>query len=126
MDEYEMKLSEVADGALQEQFNSEHQRVVENMFDRNTEAKVKRKITIELVYQPNEQREIAGLTVQVKSKLAPAVSVPSSVMIGADSNGQVIGKELRSGVKGQTYFEEDGIKQDDGEKIYEFKKSKEK
>ncbi|SDO80510.1 hypothetical protein [Halobacillus aidingensis] len=126
MSEYQMKLSEIADGALQEQFDVEHQRVVDNMFDRNTKAKAKRKITIELEYVPNEQRELANMTLNVKSKLAPADSVPTSLMIGADGNGQVVGKELRSGIRGQTYFEEDSVKQDDGEKIYEFKKSTEK
>ncbi|WP_079479689.1 hypothetical protein [Halobacillus salinus] len=123
-DEYEMKLSEVADGALQEQFNVEHQRVVQNMFDRNTKAKAKRKITIELEYVPNEQRELANLTLNVKSKLAPAESVPTSLMIGADGDGQVVGKELRSGIRGQTYFDDDSVKKDDGEKIYDFKKAR--
>lgn len=124
MSDYQMKLSEVADGALQEQFDAEHQRVVQNMFDRNTKAKAKRKITIELEYVPNEKRELADLTVNVKSKLAPAESVPTSLMIGADQNGEVVGKELKSGIQGQTYFDNEAVKKDDGENIYDFRTAK--
>lgn len=120
-------LSELGNGALQEQFDEADQAVMENIRDKNTEVKTKRKITIEITYETDETREYPDVTFQVKQpKLAPRASGKTRVMLDVDENGQVVGKELVSGIRGQTHFDDEGVKQDDGDKIYDFRKSKEK
>lgn len=48
--------------------------------------------------------------------------VETKMMMGTDDNGNIIGKELRSGVKGQMFFDNDGdIAQDTGEKVVSFR-----
>ncbi|SDM15509.1 hypothetical protein [Sediminibacillus halophilus] len=120
----EIKLSELANGGLQERFENEMGNVLENIADRNTDASVKRSVTIKLTFKPNEKRDIADTIIDVSSKLAPAVSVPTSIVMGHDEKGKVVGQELKSGLKGQTYFDGEAVNTDTGEKIFDFRKTK--
>ena len=51
------KLDELMDGALTERFNYEMERVLNNVFDPNTNPKAKRQIQIVIDIVPNERRE---------------------------------------------------------------------
>ncbi|WP_227394213.1 replication terminator protein [Jeotgalibacillus aurantiacus] len=101
-----------ADGAAAEKLNREIQRVLENIDDPNTDHKAKRTVTLTLSMTADEKRELVSTDVQVKSKLAPAKSVGSTLILGHDK-GKVIGAELKSGIKGQTYFNDAGDLADD-------------
>lgn len=119
MDIYEMvDLNEFADGALAARFNEELQKVLANLADPNTDATKNRKITVDVSIYGDESRDIGNVSVVVKSKLLPARQVETKLLIGADKYGNIVGKELKSGFKGQMFVDADGdIASDTGEKI---------
>ncbi|HHX9918349.1 TPA: replication terminator protein [Bacillus cereus] len=101
-------LNSFANGALAEQFNSEFQKVMENMSDINTDPKKARKIVITLSITGNDKRDVCACKVQTKSTLVPADEVESKILINHDASGNVIGQELLSGVKGQMFISTEG------------------
>lgn len=114
-------LSEMANGAVNERFNYELQKVVENICDPNTDPKKKRKITLTMVIEPDAKREQAHISIETKTTLAPAQPDLTTLIIGVDKNGQQTARELKSGIKGQTFIdEENDISDDVGNKIVKF------
>ena len=104
-----LDLSHIAEGGLQEKLDNELEKVFDNILDLNTEAKAKRKITIELIMSSNEERTVVDTTMTVKSKLAPQNGVATTTLVGRDfDTGQVHANELKSTVPGQMYFDENG------------------
>lgn len=115
-------LSEIADGAVQAKFAKEVEKVCKNILDLNTDAGKKRKITINLTYAPNDQRNSVDVAVETKSTLAPQVGTSTTMLLGRDMNtGFIAANELKSNVPGQTYIDvEDGKpKTDIGEPVDE-------
>ena len=92
-----IELKNIAGGALQEKFNTALNDVVENLLDPNTPSKDKRKITIEMTFSTDEERQQVAETVSVKEKLAP--HRPISTRFG-------IGKDLKE--DGENFIEEYG------------------
>lgn len=119
-------LNEFADGAVMERFNIELQKVLENIADPNTDPKKARKLNITVTLKADGKRDIATVGIQAKTTLAPAKDIETKIVIDQDQAGKIIGKELRSGIKGQTYFDEDGVYEDTGEKIIDFRKQNSK
>ncbi|QOY37067.1 replication terminator protein [Anaerobacillus isosaccharinicus] len=115
-------LNSLANGAVAERINMELQKILENINDPNTDPKKARKLTVSLTIKGDENRDLATVTVQAKSTFAPAKDVETIIVMDYDSKGQVTGKELKSGVKGQTFFDEEGVYEDTGEKIIDFRK----
>lgn len=114
-------LSEMANGAVNERFNYELQKVVENICDPNTDPKKKRKITLTMVIEPDAKREQAHISIETKTTLCPAQPELTTIIIGVDKNGQQTARELKSGIKGQTFIdEENDISDDVGNKIVKF------
>lgn len=99
------KLDELMDGALTERFNYEMERVLQNVFDVNTNPKAKRQIQIIIDIAPNERRDAAEFKVDVKSKLAPPIAVAQTVMIYRDDYGNVTATEITNQVAGQMDME---------------------
>ena len=99
------KLDELMDGALTERFNYEMERVLQNVFDVNTNPKAKRQIQIIIDIAPNERRDAAEFKVDVKSKLAPPMAVAQTVMIYRDDYGNVTATEITNQVAGQMDME---------------------
>lgn len=95
------KLDELMDGALTERFNYEMERVLQNVFDLNTNPRAKRQIQIVIDIAPNERRDAAEFKVDVKSKLAPPMAVAQTVMIYQDDDGNVTATEISNQVPGQ-------------------------
>ena len=95
------KLDELMDGAITERFNRELQRVLENVFDPNTNPKAKRQIQLIFDILPNERRDAAEFKGDVKSKLAPPVAVSQTVFLAMDDNGNVTATEMTNQVPGQ-------------------------
>ena len=95
------KLDELMDGALTERFNYEMERVLQNVFDPNTNPKAKRQIQIVIDIVPNERRDAAEFKVDVKSKVAPPMAVAQTVMLYQDDDGNVTATEITGQVPGQ-------------------------
>ncbi len=117
-----VNLNNLAGGGVAEQFNRELLKVLENIADPNTDAKKARKITLTVTLKADDERDIANVSFETKSSLAPAKTVGTKIVMDYDNKGRVTGAELKSGVKGQTYITEDGeIEDDRGNKIISFK-----
>ena len=119
------KLSEIAEGGLQEKFTKELKKLSENILDPNTDAKAKRKITIGLTYKPNDNRDAIDVVAEVKSSLAPQVGLSTTMLVGRDENtGMIAANELKSGTPGQTYFDskDSTLKTDTGKPVDEVEK----
>lgn len=107
-------LSDIAEGGVQEKFATEMKKVADNILDPNTEAKAKRKVTLEMTLVPNDNRDAIDVMVSVKSRLAPQVGVTTTMLLGRnDDTGMIEANELQSGIPGQTYIDEHGVVKDD-------------
>jgi hypothetical protein len=116
-------LNSFANGAVAERFNLELQKLLENIADPNTDPKKARKLVLTVKVSGNENRDIADVEVEAKLTLAPAKPIESKLVIDRDNKGKIIGAELKSGVKGQTFIDDDGdISDDKGNKIIDFRK----
>lgn len=106
-----INLEEFAEGALAEKFNIGFEDVLENIADLNTDPKKKRKMTVELTFTPDEERELSLVDIIVKTKLVPNKTVSTKLLIGSDG-GEVIANEYKNQVKGQQHMKVDteGIK----------------
>ncbi|EHU4989708.1 hypothetical protein C6807_RS13445, partial [Enterococcus faecalis] len=98
-------LSGISEGGLQERFDYELAQVINNINDPNTDPTKKRKITIDLTIIPDEYREDILIDYQVKSKLVPREALTSKIIIGQDGKGKPLANELKSGQRGQMYFD---------------------
>ena len=94
-------LLQMAKGAIQERVDYEVSRVVDNILDMNTEAKVKRKVTLTITMTPDEDRQVVKIEASAKSTLAPVTPVGTSLVITADGNGEMILAEIVPQVPGQ-------------------------
>lgn len=111
------KLSEIAHGAVQVKLDRAMTAVAQNILDPNTTAKAKRKVTITITIAPDETRSTAQIEVGTKTTLAPEDSVATTALLG-QQNSEVVLNELKSGVPGQTYIDENGeLKTDTGEPV---------
>lgn len=75
-------LATLADGAVEELWQTALAHVLENIDDPNTEAGFKRKIALEFVLEPAEDRRSAKLTFRSSVKTAGIRSVGTSVFLG--------------------------------------------
>ncbi|WP_167578542.1 replication terminator protein [Jeotgalibacillus proteolyticus] len=119
-------LNTFAEGALAERFNREMQRAMENIADPNTKPELKRKVTMTVTLEGDEKREVISTDIQVKTILAPARNVIGTLILDRTENGKVTGAELKSGIKGQTYINDDGDLADDRGEVIDFKNKKSK
>lgn len=70
MQQKELDLNTIAGGSIPPRFKVELEKVMANIADLNTGAKKKRKITIEVTIEPDDERQLGHCWVHVKSKLA--------------------------------------------------------
>lgn len=116
-------LNGFANGAVSEKFNNEMQRVLDNIADPNTDFKKARKVTLVVTLKANENRNLANVSVEAKSIIAPPQPIGTELLIDMDANGKVTGAELKSGIPGQMYVDDNGEVLDDrGQKTEETKK----
>lgn len=127
MQEINVLLSEMDNGALQERFNHEFAEVTKNIMDPNTDATKKRQTTITFDVLGDEYRDQVRLATQVKSKLVPRDSVSSKVEIGQKRDGTVVANEIKSGEVGQMFFDEKDatLKDDKGTPVEEIEAQQE-
>ena len=79
-----INLASLAEGALQERFEQDLQKIAENIQDENTDAKAKRKLTITLIFEPDKERDYTDIDIQTKTNLAPIISTTARVYIDRD------------------------------------------
>ena len=96
-----MKLEEIGNGALQEVFDYELEKVLANIKDINTESKTARKLTIEITLNPNDKRSIADIKFKVKHTEAPTNGFASTILIGDKIKGKTEVEEIGSNLPGQ-------------------------
>lgn len=104
-------LENLAGGELAEKFEDAMKKVVANMMDPNTPYKNKRKITIDLSLEQNENRDDVTIECVVKTTLAPVKSAITRMSIGKDlRTGELYAEEYGSGLRGQAKIQdyEDG------------------
>lgn len=80
---------ELADHMLRE--------LIENVADPNTKAKATRKLSIEVVVVPDEERETAAFSIRTKSTLAPQKDVDGFLSFGIDNDGLPSASEMGGG-----------------------------
>lgn len=97
-----VNLETFAGGALQEKFDDAVEKVLVNMMDPNTPWKNKRKITVEVTFEQNEDRDDSTVHVSVIPKLAPVKPISTRMAIEKDLNtGEVFAQEYGSQCRGQ-------------------------
>lgn len=115
-------LNQFAEGAVAERVNQELNKVLENIADPNTDPSKKRKITVTITVKGDDKRDILDVDVTAKTALAPAKSIGSKLIMDFDNRGKVTGAELKSGIKGQTFIDDEGdVADDTGNKIINLK-----
>jgi hypothetical protein len=72
-----LTLSTLARGALEELWQAELERALDNVADVNAPARKPRTITLTIALHPDEGREVAALEVSARSKLPPPTSATS-------------------------------------------------
>lgn len=112
-----LTISNLAKGALVEQFEDELEKVLDNIVDPNTDPKKARKIQITFEIKPNDKRNMADIKFQTKSSLVPVNTVSTAIIIDKDKDGNVAAAELCQEVYGQLKFDNDGGIEETGTKV---------
>ncbi len=101
-----INITNIANGALVEQVDSEIKRVLANIMDPNTDFKKKRKITITLEFAPHEDRDISDVSFSTKSTIIPTKPISTRIVFEKDGNGEIAVEELSKGaLKGQSQID---------------------
>jgi hypothetical protein len=117
-------LADFAGGAVSERFNQELKKVLENIADPNTDPKKARTVTVKVTLKADENRDIADVDISTSCTLVSAKPVATRIIMDRDSKGNVVGAELKSGVKGQTYITENSEIADDTGKVIDLRATK--
>lgn len=102
----ELKLSELAHGAVQEKFEREMVKVLANIGDPNTEPTKPREVNIKLKITPDEYREFSDVVCTVSSKLVPDSDLGMKFIIGRDLESNFVATEYKKQIPGQLIMEE--------------------
>ena len=116
-----LDLSQMAQGAFMEQFDVELKKVLANIADPNTDPKKARKVTLTATLKADENRDVVYFEVQTKPTLVPSKPLGTTILIDTDHDGKVVAAELKSGIKGQTFVDGDGLHKDDKGNVVDIK-----
>lgn len=72
----------LADGAVEERFQVELAKVIDNIKDPNTEAEKARRITVTFVFSPDKERRHCGLAIDIAAKLVGPDGLYTDVWVG--------------------------------------------
>jgi hypothetical protein len=97
-------------GAVIELFESEWQKLLNNIQDPNTKPDAARKVKIEIAVKPAKDRRNASTSVSVTANLAPTVPHEASIVIGVE-NGEVQAYTFDPRQKSLDFDEGDNITQ---------------
>ncbi len=114
----DVNLSRLAGGALQEKFNREVTKVVQNLQDPNTPYGEARSITIRLSFKQTEFRDDAKIEISVSSKLASGITTKTNFAMGRDlETGEVVVSEYGKQIPGQMSLDDIGSAEETDSKI---------
>ena len=94
-EESQITLSTLAKGAALEAFDAELANVLGNIADPNTVPNAVRKVTLEVKFKPNKDRNMMDITFGCKSALAPAEALETHALITKDKAGRPQAHELK-------------------------------
>lgn len=77
---------QMARGAFQERVDLEMAKVIDNILDPNTKPTQKRKLTITIEFTPDDDRQNIGVSVAVKSALAPTTPTRTTLWVARDDS----------------------------------------
>ena len=89
-------LNKFMNGALAEKMELAMVEVADNILDPNYPAKGKRKITATITFDPDDQRDIAKATLEVKTTLAARKPMEQRVLFNRDRAGKANMADLNS------------------------------
>ncbi len=102
-----INMEEFANGAFTIQVNRAIEKVMKNIQDPNTDAKVARKITVTVAFKPNETRDFITTGVVTKTSLAPELGAVTAMTCGTDlKTGEVDAVEIGKELPGQMSLED--------------------
>ncbi len=119
----QLELQKLAGGALQELFDNDLQKILENIADVNTSYKAARKLTLELVFKPaDEDREIVMVEAKTRTSTAPVNGVATKIMLDRVGN-RVTATEFGNALKNQMTIDDfvDDEKETNTENVVDFK-----
>ena len=90
-----INLMNLADGEILDKLTRELNKVAQNIADKNTDPKKERKITLEIKFKPNENRDQITTAIIAKTSLAPERGIDTLILMGKDSEGQLHLNEVR-------------------------------
>jgi hypothetical protein len=98
-----IKIDTFAGGVLKEKFDQELTRVLENIADPNTKEDAIRKISLDIKFKPDTDREVALVEINSKATLAATKAVGTKILIDRDiENNKVFASEFgKNQLKGQ-------------------------
>lgn len=101
-------LESFAQGEVEKQFERAFGAILKNMLDPNTSPTEKRKITIEMTFEQDEDR--SGASVQVRTKIKKADAIPAKTMLSIRRDlgtGEIVAEEYGRQIRGQQSFDPD-------------------
>lgn len=82
-------LTTIANGAIEERFQVEMDRILTNIEDENTAPRKVRSLVIEMLIKPNEDRTVGEVLIQARCKLAPVKPLCRHWMFGRQAGAPV-------------------------------------
>ncbi len=102
METIKKSILEMARGAFLERVDYEMVKVLDNILDANTVADKKRKLTVSIVFTPDNDRQNIGVAFECKSTLVPAAPAVTSLYVaGENHTGEIQVVEMVPQVPGQ-------------------------
>lgn len=102
METIKKSILEMARGAFLERVDYEMAKVFDNILDANTVADKKRKLTVSIVFTPDNDRQNIGVAFECKSTLVPAAPAVTSLYVaGENHTGEIQVVEMVPQVPGQ-------------------------
>lgn len=94
-------LDQLMDGALVERFNQELAKLMENVYDLRTDPNKRRRISLIFDFRPNERRDAAEMSADVKIVTAPPIPLKQTILMSISDDGHVRLTERTDQVTGQ-------------------------
>lgn len=102
----EFNLKEIANGAVQELFENDLSKILDNIKDPNTSVKKGRVLSINFTFKPlQDDRDIVSVEISTKSTLAPVEGVSTQILIDKEGNKLNAIEFNKSTMKGQQVLE---------------------
>lgn len=109
----------LANGELQKEIEKEIKKLFDNIHNEKTQPTEERAITIRLKFKPDKERENVEVESEISTKLAKINGAKARVITRRNPNtGQIEAREIKSGIPGQTYLDDNGdLRSDIGEPV---------